>query len=554
MLKFRKDMISMPSTPDFPKILFMCFIHLTDSENDITAGEVEDFHSLMAAPKWTKRAVLREALPQLQSRYESLWSAYTTKALSINIDAIREHWSLSCKALPADEESALRLAALEFVRNVHQSSPRLRAKSGVANSDGGRSRARAELEQLLGAPVMSVPTPTMPAPKIPSPVPAPKDASARPAGPIKARCVKITPEAPDVKTYTFVPDEPFHFSYKPGQFITLELPIDGHVLRRSYTISSSPTRPHSFAITVKRVPKGWMSNWLHEEMKVGAECMVSGPYGDFSCVDHPADHLLMISGGSGVTPMISMLRFLADTSAPTSIVFINNVRTPADIIFEKELMDLSARFGEALQLGILPTNLPLGQSWPSLVGPWSEAALLALAPDFMERETFVCGPPGYVEMVRGTLEQLGYPMHRFHQEQFGASVAPATPARRSERPPSEPVAAPVAQPMRPEPASPPMVAPSPASPPAETQTEIVFQQSGVTVSCADGDVILDVAEQNGVALSSSCRSGVCGACKIRKTEGVVQMGEQTVLNEWDIADGYVLACLGTAHGRVVVDA
>jgi len=540
----------MPSTTDFPQILFMCFIHLTDSENDITAAEVEDFHSLLASPKWTKSTVLREALPQLQSHYESLWSAYTTKALSINIDAIGEHWALICKALPADEASALRLAALEFVRNVHQSAPPLRARSGVANSDGGRSRARAELEQLFGTPVTSVPAPTTkPGPKMPASILPPTDASPRPAGPLKARCVKITPEAPDVKTYTFVPDQPVHFAYKPGQFITLELPIDGHVLRRSYTISSSPTRPHSFAITVKRVPKGWVSNWLHEELKVGAECTVSGPYGDFSCVDHPADHLLMISGGSGVTPMMSMLRFLADTAAPTSIVFINNVRTPADIIFEKELMDLSARFGEALQLGILPTNLPLGQAWPSLVGPWSEAALLALAPDFMERETFVCGPPGYVEMVRGTLEQLGYPMHRFHQERFGTSVAPPTPVQRPQRPPSEPVAAPIALPMPPEPAA--LVAASPA---ADTQTEIVFQQSGVTVSCADGDVILDVAEQNGLALASSCRSGVCGACKIRKIEGEVQMGEQTVLNEWDIADGYVLACLGSAHGRVVIDA
>lgn len=547
----------MPSTTDFPQMLFMCFIHLTDSENDITTSEIEDFHSLLAAPKWAKSAVLREALAKLDTRYESLWSAYTAKALSINIDAIGEHWSFTCQALPADEASALRLAALEFVRNVHQSSSPLRARSAVFNSDGGRSRARAELEQLFARPVESAPAPApkMAAPKPPAPMLAPTEASARPAGPIKVRCVKITPEAPDVKTFTFVPEQAVQFAYKPGQFVTLELPIDGHMLRRSYTISSSPTRPHSFAITVKRVPKGWMSNWLHEEMKVGAECMVSGPYGDFSCVVHPADHLLMISAGSGVTPMMSMLRFLADTSAPSSIVFINNVRTPADIIFEKELMDLSTRFGEALQLGILPTNLPLGQAWPSLVGPWSEAALLALAPDFMERETFVCGPPGYVEMVRGTLERLGYPMHRFHQERFGTAPVPAAPAGRPERPLAEPVAATVAPPpMQPELAAPAMVAPSPVSPPADVQTEIVFKQSGVTVGCADGDVILDVAEQHGLALASSCRSGVCGSCKIRKTEGVVRMGEQTILNEWDIEDGYVLACLGTAHGRVVIDA
>ena len=104
-------------------------------------------------------------------------------------------------------------------------------------------------------------------------------------------------------------------------------------------------------------------------MEVGFECMLSGPHGDFTCVDHPSNNLLMISGGSGVTPMMSMLRFLADLSAPANIVFINNVLTPSDIIFEKELMYLSSRFGEALKLGIVPTKLPIGQAWPSLVGP-----------------------------------------------------------------------------------------------------------------------------------------------------------------------------------------
>ena len=72
----------MPSTTDFPQMLFMCFIHLTDSENDITTGEVEDFHALIAAPKWTKNAALREALAQLHFRYESFWSAYTANKLS----------------------------------------------------------------------------------------------------------------------------------------------------------------------------------------------------------------------------------------------------------------------------------------------------------------------------------------------------------------------------------------------------------------------------------------------------------------------------------------
>ena len=118
----------MPSTTDFPQMLFMCFIHLTDSENDITTGEVEDFHALIAAPKWTKNAALREALVQLHSRYELFWSAYTANKLSIDFDAIGKHWGLLCQALPADEASDLRLAASEFVRNVHQSSTPLRTR------------------------------------------------------------------------------------------------------------------------------------------------------------------------------------------------------------------------------------------------------------------------------------------------------------------------------------------------------------------------------------------------------------------------------------------
>jgi ferredoxin-NADP reductase len=548
------------SATSFPKLLFMCFIHLTDIEKDVTPDEVQDFQTLVGNPKWTKNRALRMALEQLRSQYEALWSAYATHALTIGIDPIREHWHATCQGLAADEVSSIHMAVLEFVRKVHQSSPQTRAKGGATGINDGRRQARAELEALFATPPAAgdvrptaAPTPAAAdearavtgtiSPT--SLIAAPKDPGIRPGGATKVRCVKITPEAHNVKTYTFVPEPPAHFDYKPGQFITIELPIDGRVLRRSYTLSSSPTRPHSLAITVKRVPKGWVSNWLYDNMEVGFECTLSGPHGDFTCVDHPSNNLLMISGGSGVTPMMSMLRFLADLSAPADIVFINNVLTPSDIIFEKELMYLSSRFGEALKLGIVPTKLPVGQAWPSLVGPWNDGTLLAFAPDFMERETFVCGPPGYVDLVRGTLARLGYPMHRFHQERFGSAPAtPATPILRPARQESEPQVAVEQSPI-----------PQPATPqPAIEQTEIVFQKSGVTLACADGDVILDVAEQNGLALASACRSGVCGACKVRKIDGVVGMGDQTALNEWDVEEGSILVCIGTAHGRVVIDA
>ena len=548
------------SASDFPKLLFMCFVHLTDIDKDVTPDEVQDFQALMGNPTWTKNGVLRVVLEQLRPKYESLWSAYATHALTVGLDPIREHWYATCQTLAADEMSSIHMAVLEFVRKVHQSSPRTRGKHAATGINDGRLRARTELEALFATlPAADKLRPTA----APTPAPiteartasgtisslsliaAPKNPVKHPSGATKVRCVNITPEAHNVKTYTFIPEPPAHFDYKPGQFVTIELPIDGRVLRRSYTLSSSPTRPHSLAITVKRVPKGWVSNWLYDNMEVGFECTLSGPHGDFTCVDHPSNNLLMISGGSGVTPMMSMLRYLADLSSPADIVFINNVLTPSDIIFEKELMYLSSRFGEALKLGIIPTKLPVGQAWPSLVGPWSDGTLLALAPDFMERETFVCGPPGYVDLVRGTLARLGYPMHRFHQERFGS--APATPAA--------PVARPVQQEAEPQRAAEQSPVPQRATPQATIeQTEIVFKKSGVTVACADGDVILDVAEQNGLALANACRSGVCGACKVRKIDGIIGMGDQTALNEWDVEDGYILVCIGTAHGRVVIDA
>jgi ferredoxin-NADP reductase len=509
----------------------MCFIHLTDIEKNVTPGEVQEFQTLMNRPKWTKSARLRVALEQLCAQYESLWSAYDSNALTIDIDAIGANGRALCQALSADEASSLRGDLLEFMRKIRRFSRRARIASGA------RVQASAALEALFASPAFLdavsdtasealAPASARPGAIQPKRIGAAEESSVRPDGPTKIRCVSITPETHDVTTYIFVPDQPGHFNYKPGQFVTLELPIDGHVLRRSYTLSSSPTRPHALAITVKRVPKGRVSNFLHETMAVGFECMASGPHGALTCLDHPADKLLLISGGSGVTPMMSMLRFLTDLSTPADIIFINHVRTPADIIFEKELMYLSSRSGGALKLAIVPSSLPIGQAWPSLMGFWTEGALLALAPDFMARETFVAGPPGYVNIVRCTLERLGYAMDRYHEESFGP--APAAPLEAVEQPPS----------LR----------------PATAQTVIVFQKSGATVSCADGDIILDVAEQNGLALDSSCRSGVCGICKVRKTEGIVRMEGQKILNDFDIENGYVLPCIGTAHGRVVIDA
>ena len=91
-------------------------------------------------------------------------------------------------------------------------------------------------------------------------------------------------------------DQPVMFFFKPGQFVTLELEIAGKQVMRSYTISSSPSIPYSFSITVKRLPGGQVSNWLHDNLSSGVEMVVHGPVGDFNVIDHPAEKVLMLSG------------------------------------------------------------------------------------------------------------------------------------------------------------------------------------------------------------------------------------------------------------------
>ena len=129
------------------------------------------------------------------------------------------------------------------------------------------------------------------------------------------RCVKIIQETRYVRTFCLVAESPIMFFFKPGQFVTLEVEIDGEKHMRSYTISSSPSVPYSISISVKRVPEGRVSNWLHDNLKEGDGLAVHGPVGQFNCIDFTGDKVLLLSGGIGITPLMSMARWWFDTNS-----------------------------------------------------------------------------------------------------------------------------------------------------------------------------------------------------------------------------------------------
>jgi ferredoxin len=168
------------------------------------------------------------------------------------------------------------------------------------------------------------------------------------------------------------------------------------------------------------------------------------------------------------------------------------------------------------------------------------------APDVAEREVFVCGPAGYMALARATLERIGLPMTRYHQESFGAPalhmVAAATPPLVT-IPAFSVIDA--------------LSVPASSLPPTNgadgpRPVHVVFARSGKTVTARQGDFLLDLAEEHDVEIDSGCRSGNCGTCKVVKTEGRVKMDEQTALSAADIADGYVLTCVGQAYGDKIV--
>lgn len=614
------------------RLLFIVFAHVADCSKRIEPQDIEQLNQLLADTGWTRNAYLRAGLESLRDDYSALWTDYESGKLVVSLEAARLRMAVAMIGMNPEHAAAFKQGLLEFTRRALPVGPGALSLLGLAGS-AERRRARKEVDELLSAgpdavaaPAAAAPSPStawpaareaVEAPAEPAPAgaaasdagapgpaaraPAPAAAVAAEAAPAPARatgpdwaaatdwtggriqavCVRVTDETHDARTYTFVADPVRMFRYRPGQFVTVDLSIDGVSCKRSYTLSSSPSRPHTLSITVKRVPGGLASNWLYEHMRPGMSLRLNGPYGSFSCLDHPARKLLLVSGGSGVTPMMSMLRWFGDTAADADIVFVNNVRSPADVIFEHELAYLGTRLGGALKLAVVPSAHAPCRPWNGPVGRLDRALLLALAPDFMERETFVCGPGPYMEAVRAVLLELGYPMQRFHVESFGGpTVAPArppVPAAVTAAPPQPLEVAPPAPPMPParawapaagpapapgttgaaaQAATPPLslVAPARAAAAASMRSQIVFQDRGLTVDCEEDETLLEAAERWNVALEAACRSGRCGTCRLKKVSGEVVMDGQEALTDSDIESGYVLACVGRPAGRVVLQA
>ncbi|WP_165700731.1 2Fe-2S iron-sulfur cluster-binding protein [Alienimonas californiensis] len=336
---------------------------------------------------------------------------------------------------------------------------------------------------------------------------------------------RIFEETPDVKTYRLVPPAggELPFNYAAGQYLTVSLPVQTEsgpaTLKRSYSFSSAPTRRGYCEITVKRDPSGIGSRALHDGVSEGDLLTVAGPAGRFTFQDAaepvaaPAG-VVLIAGGVGLTPILSILRSLTDRSWPGAIYVVNVQKTRADLIAGAELRALAARFPNVHLLTAV-TREPADDA--HLSGRLTAERLRDFVPNLKKLPVFLCGSEPMMAATRGLLRSLGVPPERIATEEFTAGPPPQGLGEgETDGPAVVPAAA------------------------------ITFTRAGRSVTAPGETTVLEAAEQVGVPMPYECRSGLCGQCKVRCTEGAVTMESRDALSSKEEKAGYILACQSRA--------
>ncbi len=328
------------------------------------------------------------------------------------------------------------------------------------------------------------------------------DAQAWEHGTIELVCQRVIKETSDVSSFVFQTVPARRFSYKPGQFVTLQAEIDGELTYRSYTISSSPSRPYTLDLTIKRVEGGKMSGWLLDNLKEGDTIKAMGPDGGFNIVDLPAKNLLFLSSSCGITPMMSMSRWLLDTNADVNIHFVHCGATAEDLLFVPELVAMTNTH----------SNFRVEFVVEDKEGFLDKERLNKVVTDLHDRKAYACGSPNFMAAVEGMLEASNFDMANYHFEKFTADlVADADSEGGAEEASGE-------------------------------QYQVSLEKSGKAVTVDPSDLVLDTLLGQQAPVIGACRQGVCGACKVKVIEGEVHSTSQMTLTPQEIEQGYVLSC------------
>lgn len=330
----------------------------------------------------------------------------------------------------------------------------------------------------------------------------------------EVRVAEVRRETPSAVTLVLedAGENPGPFDFRPGQFFTLVADIDGRPVRRAYSASSVPGRSR-LEVTVKHVEDGRFSTHVHRGLVVGDRIAVRGPSGSFHAERQPPDEMVLVAAGSGVTPMMSMIRtLLAGGPRPERIALLYSSRSANEIIFADELARLAKDHPGRLSVTHVLTRRD-GRLDAEGVRRW----VSGLSPA-RDAHYYACGPGPLMDAVRSVLTGLGVPEELLHQEHYTGGADTGTAATA----------------------------------PQEMTVEDNGHPVG-TVVVEPGQTLLDAGLAAGLPMPYSCTVGNCGDCMVRLRGGEVTQSEPNCLTPRQKADGYVLTCVGCPRSKVTVD-
>jgi stearoyl-CoA 9-desaturase NADPH oxidoreductase len=317
---------------------------------------------------------------------------------------------------------------------------------------------------------------------------------------LRGRIVQVRRETHDSATLVIKPGWGFSFDYEPGQYMGIGLLIDGRWRWRSYSLTSTPLKgARTVTITVKAMPEGFLSAHLVAGVKPGTIVRLAAPQGNFVLPDPAPRAMLFITAGSGITPVMSMLRTLVRREQITDVIHLHSAPTKADVMFEPEL-DQLARDHAGYRLRLRTTRSQ---------GRLDLAQLDTEVPDWRERQTWACGPEAMLNAAEGAWSAAGLP-ERLHLERFAVSRAA----------------------------------------PAGAGGTVTFAKSGKSTAADAATSLMDAGERMGVQMPFGCRMGICQSCVVGLLEGHVRDLRNGAEHE---PGTRVQTCISAASGDCVLD-
>jgi len=330
---------------------------------------------------------------------------------------------------------------------------------------------------------------------------------------------RITPDAPGSVCISLHVPDPLRsaFAFEPGQFLTLRAQLGGQDTRRNYSICSTPAQlAHNgqMDVGVRQVQGGLFSTWANTQLRVGTVLACMPPDGRFGVRRPRAIHRVGFAAGSGITPILSILRHSLETSVHSRFTLVYGNRRMGSVMFNEALQDLKDRYTDRLTLihvlSRQAQEVPLLEG--RIDGPKVQALINAFLPVPSMEEVFVCGPEGMIEDTEAALCQAGVKPERIHSERFTSS----TPAR-----------------------------PAPVEPgwaPQGPLFTVVLDGKSHVLALLPHQAVLDAAVEAGLDVPFACKAGVCCTCRAKVMQGSAHMDKNFTLTTAECDQGFILTC------------